>query len=80
MKFVRSVHAIASCWNNGNAHFLRGLGLALQKLGHEVVFCEPAGGWSEANLIDDHGQVALDAFAAHWCAGNIIRRTSISTN
>ena len=41
MKVVYFVHAIASCWNNGNAHFLRGVGVALQELGHEVVFCEP---------------------------------------
>ncbi len=66
MKFVWFVHAIASCWNNGNAHFLRGLGLALQKLGHEVVYCEPAGGWSETNLVDGHSEAALDAFATRF--------------
>jgi spore maturation protein CgeB len=64
MKIVWFVHAIASCWNNGNAHFLRGLGLALQKLGHDVVFCEPRDSWSETNLLNDHGPEALGAFHA----------------
>jgi spore maturation protein CgeB len=64
MKIVWFVHAIASCWNNGNAHFLRGLGVALQKLGHEVVFCEPRDSWSEANLLNDCGPEALAWFRA----------------
>jgi spore maturation protein CgeB len=56
------VHAIASCWNNGNAHFLRGIGSELQRRGHQVRFCEPAGAWSEANLLHDGGEQALDGF------------------
>jgi spore maturation protein CgeB len=64
MKIVWFVHAIASCWNNGNAHFLRGLGLALQKLGHDVQFCEPRDNWSETNLLRDQGPNALKAFRA----------------
>ncbi len=64
MKVVFFVHAIASCWNNGNAHFLRGLGLALQKLGHEVRFCEPRASWSETNLLGDYGPEALASFRA----------------
>jgi spore maturation protein CgeB len=62
MKIVWFVHAIVSCWNNGNAHFLRGLALALQKLGHEVEFCEPRGGWSETNLVNDYGAEGLASF------------------
>jgi spore maturation protein CgeB len=62
MKLVYFAHAIASCWNNGNAHFLRGVGTALQELGHEILFCEPSGGWSESNLVADHGPAALDGF------------------
>jgi spore maturation protein CgeB len=64
MKFVWFVHTIASCWNNGNAHFLRGLARALQAEGHQVEFFEPFGGWSEANLIGDHGRDALAGFDA----------------
>jgi spore maturation protein CgeB len=66
MKFVWFVHAIASCWNNGNAHFLRGLARAFQAKGHGVEFLEPRGAWSEANLIADHGPQALDAFGAAY--------------
>jgi spore maturation protein CgeB len=62
MKIVYFVHAIASCWNNGNAHFLRGIGRELQNCGHEVLFCEPANGWSEMNLVADSGAAALDGF------------------
>jgi spore maturation protein CgeB len=25
MKFVYFTHSLASCWNHGNAHFLRGV-------------------------------------------------------
>ena len=62
MKIVYFVHAVASCWNNGNAHFLRGVGTELKVRGHDVVFCEPQNGWSETNLIADHGTGALTGF------------------
>ncbi|HSC17353.1 MAG TPA: glycosyltransferase [Rhizomicrobium sp.] len=64
MKIVSFVHAIASCWNNGNAHFLRGLGLSLQAQGQEMLYCEPRGSWSETNLLQDHGPAALASFRA----------------
>ena len=62
MKIVYFVHAIASCWNKGNAHFLRGIGTELQIRGHEVLFYEPQNGWSETNLFADHGACALKGF------------------
>jgi spore maturation protein CgeB len=62
VKIAYFVHAVASCWNNGNAHFLRGVGAALQAGGHQVQFCEPENAWSESNLIADHGYGALDGF------------------
>jgi spore maturation protein CgeB len=68
VKLVYFVHAIASCWNNGNAHFLRGIGTELQIRGHEAVFCEPQGGWSEDNLLRDHGPNALNGFARSFPA------------
>jgi spore maturation protein CgeB len=43
-------HAIRSDWNNGNAHFLRGLLRSLGQCGHEVEIFEPANGWSIENL------------------------------
>jgi spore maturation protein CgeB len=76
MKIVWFVHAIASCWNNGNAHFLRGLGIALQKLGHEVLFCEPRGSWSETNLVNDHGTSALDEFRRAFPSLKILKYDS----
>lgn len=66
MKFAWFVHAIASCWNNGNAHFLRGLASALEDKGHEVVFFEPEHSWSETNLIADHGADALHGFEVRF--------------
>lgn len=68
MKFVWFVHAIASCWNNGNAHFLRGLARSLTEKGHEVVFYEPRASWSETNLITDHGTQPLEDFAKYFPA------------
>ena len=43
-------HSLRSDWNNGNAHFLRGLLDNLRLLGHEVTVYEPAHGWSLQNL------------------------------
>ncbi len=52
MRFVLFYHSLVSCWNHGNAHFLRGLVRSLTGLGHEVRVYEPAGGWSRANMRD----------------------------
>lgn len=59
MKCVLFYHAFSSCWNNGNAHFLRGIARELSKLGHDVVVYEPADGWSRVNAIRDRGQDVL---------------------
>jgi spore maturation protein CgeB len=50
MKLVFFVHSLASCWNHGNAHFLRGVVRELREAGHEVDVWEPADGWSRAHL------------------------------
>lgn len=63
MRFVMLYHSIVSDWNNGNAHFLRGVVRELHARGHDVAVWEPADGWSRRNLIADHGQAALDRFA-----------------
>ncbi len=62
MKVVFFVHAIASCWNNGNANFLRGVVTALQRKGHHVEVFEPRAAWSRENLLADHGPAALESF------------------
>lgn len=62
MKIVYFTHSLASCWNHGNAHFLRGALRELIALGHEVRAYEPEGAWSLANLLKDHGPEGLDAY------------------
>jgi len=50
MRFVYFTHSLASCWNHGNAHFLRGVLRDLVARGHDVRAFEPAGAWSRENL------------------------------
>jgi spore maturation protein CgeB len=59
MKAVFFCHALTSCWNNGNAHFLRGVTRELARLGHQVVVCEPGQGWSRSNALDEGGESIL---------------------
>lgn len=66
MKIVYFTHSLASCWNHGNAHFLRGVLSELIRRGHEVLALEPAGGWSMANLLADHGEAGLSAYRAAY--------------
>ncbi|HEY6432372.1 MAG TPA: glycosyltransferase [Acetobacteraceae bacterium] len=66
MRVVCFTHSLASCWNHGNAHFLRGVLSELLGRGHEVRSYEPADGWSRQNLTADHGGAALDGFARHY--------------
>ncbi len=62
MKFVYFTHSLLSCWNHGNAHFLRGVLSDLQHRGHDVEALEPEGNWSLANLQRDHGDQGLSPF------------------
>jgi spore maturation protein CgeB len=66
MKIVYFTHSLASCWNHGNAHFLRGVLSELIARGHEVKVWEPAGSWSMSSLLDDHGPSGLDAYHAAY--------------
>ena len=59
-------HSIASCWNHGNAHFLRGVLRELIARGHDVRALEPIGNWSLANLLADHGEVGLAPWRAAY--------------
>lgn len=59
MRFVLFAHSVLSCWNHGNAHFLRGIVRALTARGHSVLVLEPAGGWSRTHLLADAGPAAL---------------------
>jgi spore maturation protein CgeB len=66
VKLVYFTHSLASCWNHGNAHFLRGVLQEFQDRGDEVVALEPAEPWSLQNLLQDHGASGLDAFHAAY--------------
>ncbi len=66
MKFVYFTHSLASCWNHGNAHFLRGVLRELLHRGHAVSVWEPEGAWSLENLLRDHGEAGLAAYAAAY--------------
>ena len=59
MKIVYFTHSLASCWNHGNAHFLRGVLSELIARGHEVRVYEPENNWSLGNLLADHGEAGL---------------------
>jgi spore maturation protein CgeB len=62
MNFVYFTHSLASCWNHGNAHFLRGVLRDLVRRGHKVTAYEPQGAWSLENLLGDHGEAGLQAY------------------
>jgi spore maturation protein CgeB len=62
MRIVYFTHSLTSCWNHGNAHFLRGVLQELGELGHDVIACQPSDAWSLANLLADHGEEALEPF------------------
>ncbi|BBC72809.1 glycosyl transferase [Altererythrobacter sp. B11] len=62
MRIVYFTHSLRSCWNHGNAHFLRGVLDELVERGHEVRAYEPEGAWSLANLLEDSGEAGLAAW------------------
>lgn len=66
MKFAYFTHSLVSCWNHGNAHFLRGVLGELADRGHEVAAYEPEGAWSLQNLLKDHGDAGLAAFRRYY--------------
>jgi spore maturation protein CgeB len=66
MRIVYFTHSLASCWNHGNAHFLRGLIRELMARGHEVRAYEPESAWSLENLLADHGPGGLSAYRAAY--------------
>ena len=62
MRLVYYTHSLRSCWNHGNAHFLRGILSELVARGHDVRVFEPEGAWSLSNLLSDHGEEGLAVF------------------
>lgn len=53
LRIAYFAHSVRSDWNNGNAHFLRGLMRSLIALGHDVTILEPERGWSINNLLQE---------------------------
>jgi spore maturation protein CgeB len=66
MKIAYFTHSLRSCWNHGNAHFVRGVLRELIALGHRVEALEPEDAWSVQNLLADHGPEALDRFTTDF--------------
>ena len=66
MRVLYFTHALSSCWNHGNAHFLRGVLRELVLAGHKVEAFEPEDAWSRANLVAEHGAEAAEAWRAHY--------------
>ncbi len=66
MRIVYFTHSLVSCWNHGNAHFVRGVLRALAARGHEVVAYEPAESWSRDNLVAEQGADAVSSFDADF--------------
>ena len=62
MRIVVFCHSLASDWNHGNAHFLRGVVRELLDRGHDVAVYEPRDGWSRRSLLADHGTQPLSEF------------------
>ncbi len=66
MRIVYFTHSLASCWNHGNAHFLRGVLSELIARGHDVRVFAPENSWSLTNLYADHGPDGLAAYRAAY--------------
>jgi spore maturation protein CgeB len=66
MKIAMFYHSLASDWNHGNAHFLRGVTTALIEKGHSVKVYEPKNSWSLENLIRDHGKAKAEEYKKYY--------------
>ena len=62
MRIAYFTHSLRSCWNHGNAHFLRGVLRELKARGHEIRSLEPSDSWSLGNLLQDGGEQGLQAW------------------
>ena len=66
MRVVIFCHSLASDWNHGNAHFLRGVASELVTRGHRVDVYEPRDAWSAQNLVAEAGEDALGAYRSAY--------------
>jgi spore maturation protein CgeB len=75
VKFAFFVHSLASDWNHGNAHFVRGVLSELLRRGHEVLAFEQTDNWSRFHLERDHGPGAVRAFLEAYPEHGDVART-----
>lgn len=73
MRFVFFTHSLLSDWNNGNAHFLRGICAELIDKKQVVTVFEPEESWSLQNLLQEQGPEILEEFHATYPTLNSIR-------
>ena len=66
MNFAFFIHSLASDWNHGNAHFVRGVLSELLARGHSVTTHEQRDNWSRYHLRRDHGEAAVKAYLEHY--------------
>lgn len=66
MRIVYFTQSIISDWNNGNAHFLRGIVAELLSRGIEVRVKEPIDGWSLTNLKQCYGDKVVSDFRENF--------------
>lgn len=63
LRIAYFAHSLRSDWNNGNAHFLRGLLHQLGKAGQDVTVYEQDSNWSTHNLLEEQlGTESLRVF------------------
>ncbi len=62
MRIVIFCHSMMSDWNNGNAHFIRGIASELVGMQHVVDVYEPQDAWSAVNLTLEHGVAACERY------------------
>ncbi|MDX2081668.1 MAG: glycosyltransferase [Terrimicrobiaceae bacterium] len=70
-------HSVISDWNNGHAHFLRGVVTELVSRGHDVVVLEPVDSWSLRMLVQEHGEGVIDEFREAFPAVSVKRFESL---
>jgi spore maturation protein CgeB len=64
LRLAYLAHSLRSDWNNGNAHFLRGLMRSMIAMGHDVRVFEPCTGWSIEHLREEaQGDAGLRRFS-----------------
>lgn len=62
MNILYFAHSCTSDWNNGNAHFLRGIAREFQESGHTFTIYEEKDSWSLQGLVSNYGSEYIQSF------------------